>query len=190
MAGRPGFGWERMKTENHYEQAFAAWMRVLERPFVSVRETARVRVPDTTLKNPDFLVYGREAGEMSLIVDIKGRKYPGGSDAVPLYSWQNWVGEDDIVALSRWEEYCGPNHRALLVFVYCIARSCELPEGTPDLISWRGDRYLLRAIAVDEYRAAMRVRSPRWHTVHLPAAEFRARIRPFSEFLLPQELPF
>ena len=179
-----------MKTDNHYEQAFAAWMRILERPFVSVRETNRVRVPDTTLKNPDFLVYGREAGETNLIVDIKGRKYPGGSDAAPLYSWQNWVGEDDILALSRWEEYCGANHRSLLVFTYHIGANCALPVGTPDLISWKGDRYLLRAIAVDEYRASMRVRSPKWHTVHLPAAVFRAKIRPFSDFLLPRELPF
>lgn len=179
-----------MKTDNHYELAFAAWMRILERPFVAVRETTRVRIPDATLKNPDFLVYGREANEMNLIVDIKGRRYPGGSDAAPLYSWQNWVGEEDIEALSRWEQYCGANHRSVLVFTYHIGRGCELPEGTPDLISWKGDRYLLRAIAVDDYRSAMRVRSPRWHTVHLPAAVFREKIRPFSDFLLPQELPF
>jgi hypothetical protein len=58
----------------------------------------------------------------------------------------------------------------------------ELPEDTDDLWTWRGRRYLLRAVPVAEYRTHMRVRSPRWETVSLPTGVFRELVRPLHDF--------
>jgi hypothetical protein len=57
-----------------------------------------------------------------------------------------------------------------------------LLEDTEDLWTWRGRRYLFRAVPVDDYRAAMRTRSPRWGTVSLPRADFRALVRPLHHY--------
>jgi hypothetical protein len=41
----------------------------------------------------------------------------------------------------------------------------------------------MRAVAAHDYCRAMRVRSPRWDTVHLPHSTFRQLVRPFRDFL-------
>jgi hypothetical protein len=61
-----------------------------------------------------------------------------------------------------------------------------LPETTPDLWEYRGRRYLLRAVLADDYRQQMRVRSPKWDTVHLPRAVYRDLAMPFSRLARPQ----
>jgi len=69
----------------------------------------------------------------------------------------------------------------------------DLPEDTDDLWTWRGRRYLLRAVPADTYRRHVHVRSPRWGTVHLPAARFRELVRPFHYFtqgLAAEDCPF
>jgi hypothetical protein len=40
--------------------------------------------------------------------------------------------------------------------------------------------YALRAITLDAYAGAMRVRSPRWGTVDLPRADFERLSQPFA----------
>jgi hypothetical protein len=70
-----------------------------------------------------------------------------------------------------------------------------LPEDTDDLWTWRGRRYLLRAVAAADYRQAMRVRSPKWGTVTLPRPVFRQLVRPFHHFTrgaepVSEECPF
>jgi hypothetical protein len=46
----------------------------------------------------------------------------------------------------------------------------------------------MRAVAANDYRAAMRTRSPRWDTVHLPTATFRGLVRPFQAFANPERV--
>ena len=43
------------------------------------------------------------------------------------------------------------------------------------------------AVTVGAYRRYMRVRSPRWGTVSLPTAAFRAVVRPFRDFAIAQQ---
>jgi hypothetical protein len=55
------------------------------------------------------------------------------------------------------------------------------------LFLWHNRTYLFRAVAVDDYRRHMRVRSPRWGTVSLPTAAFRAMVRPFRDFAIAKQ---
>jgi len=72
-----------------------------------------------------------------------------------------------------------------LVFAYELVGGVELPADTDDLWTWRGRRYLLRAVAAADYRQQMRVRSPCWGTVYLPGARFRELVQPVHQFLQP-----
>lgn len=175
-----------MDRGNHYEAAFEAYLRDRRLGYVAVDESRRASLDDEPVKSIDFIVYGIEGAR--LLVDIKGRKFPGGSTTKPQRNWQNWVFREDVEGLERWEESFGAEYRALIVFAYYILPQVELRRGTSDVWCWRGRRYLMRAVPVGDYREHMRVRSPKWGTVHLPSAAFRQIVRPMREFTHPNEL--
>jgi hypothetical protein len=87
-----------------------------------------------------------------------------------------------VLGLERWQELFGADYQGLLVFTYQLAPAVELPEDTLDLWTWRGRRYLFRAVTVADYRRHMRVRSPKWGTVDLPGAVFRRLVRPLHDY--------
>lgn len=175
-----------MDRGNHYETAFEAYLRDRRLGYVAVDEARRASLDDEPVKSIDFIVYGLDGAR--LLVDVKGRKFPGGSAEKPRNIWQNWVNEDDVEGLERWEASFGPDYRGLLVFAYYILPEIELRRGTSDVWVWKGRRYLMRAVSVEDYRRHMRVRSPKWGTVHLPTAMFRQIVRPLRDFTHPREL--
>src|SRR5262249_52104098 len=144
--------------------------------YIGVDETRRAYLGETRVKNLDFVVYGPESAR--LVVDVKGRRFPGGPTGSRRV-WECWSTLDDIDGLSRWATLFGPGYQGLLVFAYQLLPCVALPEETDDLWTWRGKRYLLRAVLVDDYRKHMRVRSPKWGTVDLPCGVFRELVRPF-----------
>ena len=175
-----------MKRDNHYEAAFEAFVRTLGLAVVAVDEARRSYLDSDSVKSPDFLVVGPHNAR--LVVDVKGRKFPGGNADHPHLTWQNWCEAADVDALLRWAERLGPGFRGVLAFVYHIQPYIELPADTPNLFEFRDSVYLMRGILVNDYRAAMRTRSPRWGTVHLPTAAFRQVVKPFSHFLAPAQV--
>ncbi len=170
-----------MNRDNHYEVAFEAFLRTLGVAVVAVDEARRSYLDEDSIKSPDFLVVSSD--EARLVVDVKGRRFPGGTEEHPRLVWQNWSTRDDIDSLDRWAARFGPGFRGVLAFVYHILPCVALPETTPDLFTFRDRIYLVRGVSVVEYRSAMRARSPRWGTVHLPTADFRKVVKPFSSFL-------
>lgn len=174
-----------MDRSNHYETAFEAYLRDRRLGYVAVDEAKRSSIDDEPIKSIDFIVHGHGS---KLLVDIKGRKFPGGTAEKPRRTWQNWVEQEDIDGLERWATQFGSDYLGLIVFAYQLQPAFELRPGTPDLWVWNGQRYLMRAIAVQDYRKHMRVRSPRWRTVHLPTIHFRELVRPFREFTHPHEI--
>ena len=176
-----------MDRGNHYEAAFEAYLRDARLAYVAVDESRGATLDDEPIKSLDFIVYG--LGERRLLVDVKGRKYPGGKVDKPTWSWQNWSTLEDVDGLERWEQRFGGGHQGLLVFIYHILPLVDLRPGTPDLWHWRGRRYLMRAIPVGDYKQSMRIRSPKWGTVHLPGEAFRASVRPFRDFTHPEQVP-
>ena len=169
-----------MDRSNHYEAAFEAYLRARKLGYIAVDEAHRSTLDEEPVKSLDFVVYGPRGAK--LLVDVKGRRFPGGTKRRPRRVWESWSTREDIDGLGRWAEQFGPDFRPLLVFTYRILPTVRLPLGTHDLFPWRGRNYLFRAVPVEDYRRHMRVRSPRWETVHLPTGVFRELVRPLHHF--------
>jgi len=172
-----------MNRDNHYEAAFEAFLLARGVAFVAVDEARRTLLGGADVKSVDFIVVG--PSDARLVVDVKGRRFPGGSADRPVKSWQNWSTGEDVDGLGRWAGVLGPGFRGVLAFVYQILPPFSLPPDTPDVFPFRDATYLMRGVTVGDYRAAMRPRSRRWGTVDLPAETFRRVVRPFSDFLAP-----
>ncbi|HLJ98063.1 MAG TPA: HYExAFE family protein [Gemmataceae bacterium] len=169
-----------MDRSNHYEAAFEAYLQSHRLGYVGVDETRRSMLGDDRIKSLDFIVHGEKGAR--LLVDVKGRRFPSGPSHRQRRVWECWSTLEDLSGLERWTEVFGPGYQGLLVFAYHIQSSVIVPIETEDLWSWRGRRYLLRAVPVEEYRRHMRIRSPKWGTVSLPGAVFRALAQPFQDF--------
>ena len=197
------------QRRHHYEVAFEAFLRARRVPYVSVNEVRAAVLPEgaalrpdapsegrgQTLKNFDFVIYGRQE---NLLVEIKGRKLarprstrpgrsPSDARARPLIAprapargrLESWVGRDDVEGLGVWQRLFGPEFRAVFVFVYWC--DDQPPDALfEELFEYRGRWYALRAIDLDDYAGAMRTRSERWRTVHLATGDFHALSRPFA----------
>jgi hypothetical protein len=144
------------------------------------------------LKSFDFVLYG---SGVNLLAEIKGRRIPkprpranaGDVESSRLGAprstrtrrarLENWVTQDDVESLTRWEQLFGSTFEAAFVFVYW----CD--EQPPDalfeeIFEHRAHWYAIRTITLSDYRSAMKIRSPRWRTVHLPQAAFDRASRP------------
>ena len=168
-----------MDRSNHYEAAFEAYLQWHRLCYVAVDETRRSVLGEERIKSLDFIVHGERGTR--LLVDVKGRRFPTGG-AKPRRVWECWSTLDDVNGLERWAELFGPGSRGLIVFAYEVLPEIPLFADTEDLWSWRDRRYLFRAVAAEDYRRYMKVRSPKWGTVTLPRAAFRDLVRPFRHF--------
>lgn len=179
------------------ERAFEKLLRARRIPYVAVNEARKSLLPTapvdhtgddragdeprTALKNFDFIVYGQAS---NLLIEVKGRSVPAtraartGSGTPRL---ESWVTLDDVDALGRWQALFGPGYEAVFVFVYACPTDQPPPDGLfAEVIELDGVWYAVRAVTLDEYRPRMKVRSPRWRTVHLARADFDRLSRPFA----------
>lgn len=178
-----------MKRSNSYEAAFEGYLQWHRLGYVAVDETRRCFLGEDYVKNLDFIVYG-ECGSR-LLVDVKGRRFPGGPAERPRFVWENWAGAEDVDGLLRWQEKFGAGFHALLVYAYHLGTDRDVSHIPGDLWTWRGQRYFLRAILADDYQREMKTRSPKWETVCLPGARFRQLAKSFHHFtheFYPEEI--
>jgi hypothetical protein len=171
-----------MHRHNHYEAAFAAFLRDRRVCHIAVDETRRSYEEDNaSVKSVDFIVQGK-LGER-YVVDVKGRQFPGTSKGQPKRTWECWVTRDETDDAQKWATKFGSNYRALFVFSYHLV-GADLPAHNNDTLwTWQERRYLLRAIPVDEFTEVMQQRSPKWSTVYLHTADFQRLVRPLPEYL-------
>jgi hypothetical protein len=169
-----------MDRSNHYEASFEAYLQRRRLCYIAVDETRRPILGEAPVKSLDFIVFGEN--DSRLVVDVKGRRFPAGRPGRPRRVWECWSTREDIDGLRRWVDLWGPGYQGLLVFSYHILPGVELPADTEDLWTWRGRRYLLRAVEVKDYQGHMRVRSPKWGTVALPRAAYRELVRPLCHY--------
>ena len=110
-----------MDRGNHYEAAFEAYLRDARLAYVAVNEARRTTLDDEPVKSVDFIVYGQ--GPARLLVDVKGRKFPGGKPNRLSFTWQSWSTLEDVAGLERWEQRFGLWGTALFVGVLTQALS-------------------------------------------------------------------
>lgn len=118
---------------------------------------------------------------ISWLADVKGRKFPTGQRS-PQY-WRNWVAEDDLSSLSRWENIFGTGFHGIFIFAYEVCgKVLPLPENR--LFEMENRRYAFFAFPLAIYRDYCRKLSPRWGTTTLSTAVFKKFAVPFDEFFL------
>jgi hypothetical protein len=154
---------------NHYERAFAEWLEENKVKYLAIDEKKRSQLGRGKVKSFDYLLYPPD-GDV-LIAEIKGRKFHGTS-LKKLQGLQCWVTTDDVEGLVQWQGVFGDSHAAVFVFSYYLEQPDIDPDGR-DIFEFEGSRYVFFVISVDDYRACMKLRSPRWKTVTLPAQKFR-----------------
>lgn len=206
-----------MKTDNHYERAFAQYMQYLEIPYLATRENQRCFVGAQeygSVKNIDFLVINRRnsrfiaeretqivqrrdaflnedlydastritetAARISWLIDVKGRRFPSGQKS-PAY-WRNWVSEDDLLSITRWEALLGSGFYGLLVFAYHVTAE-KSPVERSQLFLYGENYYAFMGIPAAFYARHCKTLSPRWRTVTMPSAEFRQNVKPIRSWL-------
>src|SRR4051812_27360499 len=174
-----------MDRNNPYEAAFEGYLKTKGLCYVGVDEGRRAMLGEMPVKNLDFIVLG--ACGSRLLIDVKGRQFPGGPPKKPRYVWENWATNDDIVGLRHWLDVFGPGYTALFLFLYALQPSVEVPVDSIDLWTFREQQYLLRGVTLDDYVTHMKTRSPKWGTVNLPSTIYRTIARPFRYFT--HELP-
>jgi hypothetical protein len=169
--------WGVAKRDNHYESAFAAYLRSRGIPYVAVNETRRSFAGERSLKNLDFIVSPPRQNR-SWLVDIKGRRFPTGHSQY----WRNWCTEEELASLSGWESLFGERFTALLVFAYQVGGDiAPLPAG--QLFEHGGALYGFVGVRLDHYVSWSKPLSQRWRTVTVSIPTFRALAKPVEVFL-------
>ncbi len=172
----------------HYDAAFEHYLRANAIPYVAVDEARRALASTqgkagnaaapqrVKLKNFDFVVYSGTGD--NLLVDVKGRKHSGRTGT----ALQNWVTADDVDSLTQWESIFGAGFRGVFAFLFW----CDIqpPDALfHEVFEFNGKWYAVLGVTLADYRAAMRVRSPRWGTVCLPAKVFTQCAQPLKRWL-------
>jgi hypothetical protein len=166
------------KRDNHYEAAFEAYLRAEQAPYVAVDESRRSLSGGRSLKSLDFIVSPAASnGERprSWLVDVKGRRFPSGGMTAGRTGqyWKNWTTRDELRSLAAWEEIFGKQFMSLLVFAYNVVGD-RAPLPPDELFAFRGGLYGFVGIRLDHYASHAQTLSPKWDTVYLPTAQFRA----------------
>jgi hypothetical protein len=165
---------------NHYERAFENWLIDNRIQYIVVDEHKRTAFSHSSIKSFDFLVYLRN-GQI-IIAEIKGRKFRGTSLA-KLTGFECWVTVEDVDGLAGWQKVFGSGHHAVFIFAY-KAENIDVDFDGRDVFDFDANRYVFFCIKLDDYRAFMKRRSPKWQTITLPADKFRQCAIPIADFLL------
>ncbi len=169
---------------NLYERAFENWLRDNRIHFIAIDERKRAIFERSKIKSFDFLLYpsNRQSGADVIIAEVKGRKFRGVSFA-NLAGFECWVTADDVDGLVGWQRIFGDGHVVVFVFAYAIEK-IDVDFDGREAFDIDGDRFVFFAVKLDDYRAFMKLRSPKWKTVTLPADKFRQCAVQIEEFLL------
>lgn len=162
----------------HYDEAFELCLRQTGRPFLRIDESRRASFSGTRIKSFDFVLSRPEGG--AWLVDLKGRKVNASSGSP---SWQNWVTQDDLIGLDRWETAFNRAGEAAFVFAFWHpdpATTAPPREAAP--FRWAGSVYRFYVLTLRDYARHARLRSRRWRTLALPTGAFWRLARPlFAE---------
>jgi hypothetical protein len=155
---------------NHYEKAFGNWLIDNHIQYIAVDEQKRAALGRSNIKSFDYLIY--PPNQQIIVAEVKGRKFSGSSFA-KLAGFECWVTADDIEGLLRWQQVFGPSHTTAFIFAYKIEKIDVDFDGRA-VYDFNGSAYIFFCIRLDDYISFMKLRSPKWKTVTLPAEKFRS----------------
>jgi len=167
-------------SRNKYERAFENWLIDNRVQYMAIDEHKRAAFARNRIKTFDFLLYPRS--EQIIIAEVKGRRFKGTSFA-RLTALECWVTAEDVDSLARWQEVLGPGHDAIFVFAYDVEK-IDVDFDGREVFDFNAGRYLFFAVRREDYRRFMKLRSPKWQTVALPADKFRQCAIQVSKLLL------
>ena len=87
-----------------------------------------------------------------------------------------------MVRLAQWERLFGERFGGLFVFAYNVVGD-RSPLPVSKLFEFRGGLYGFVGIPLADYARHARPISPRWDTLAMPCAQFRASAAPLDQFL-------
>jgi hypothetical protein len=169
-----------MEEANIYERVVACWLQENHIPFVDVDQSKRFCPDQQGVKNFDFLI--RPESASPVLVEVKGRTCRSESLA-GLKGLDGWVTFEDVQALAYWQgcfQMKKPAARAVFVFVFALEQ-IDIETDGQAVYDFGGGRYLLLAVTLQDYRACMKPRSPRWQTVTVAAGDFRKHAVPVRD---------
>lgn len=155
---------------NHYERAFENWLVDNRIRYVAVDEHKKKAFAKSRLKSFDFLIYPPD--QPIIITELKGRIFKGVSLA-KLSGLECWVTSEDIEGLEAWQKVFGEKYQSSFVFAYRIA-NIDVDFNGRDFYELGKNRYVFFAVKLGDYLKYMKLRSPKWKTVTLPADKFRS----------------
>ncbi len=154
---------------NHYEKAFGNWLIDNHVQYIAVDEQKRAALGRSKIKSFDYLL--NLSNQEIIIAEVKGRSFKGTSFA-KLTGFECWVTTEDVDGLTMWQEIFGPGHAAVFIFAYRIEK-VDVDFDGRDVYDFDGNKYIFFCVKLGDYRKFMKIRSPRWKTVTLPADRFR-----------------
>ncbi len=176
---------------NQYEKALHNWLCDNDIQHLSVDQKKRKLFARNKIKSFDMLVYPRSSSAICqqpnlLITEVKGRLYKSTS-LNDRSSLQNWVTKEDITGLMRWEQiFTNPSSRqistAVFVFAYKFAKIDVETDGH-ETYDFDDSKFFFYAVTLDDYIKHMKLRSPKWQTMCMPAAAFRRYAVTLRHFL-------
>ena len=156
-------------SPNHYERAFENWLLDNRIAYVRADEHKRWPFGRSDIKSFDFLVEAAEG--RTIIAEVKGRTFKGANPA-KMAGFECWVTAEDVDALGKWRRVLGDSHEAVFIFAYKI-ENVDVDFDGRDVYDFDHNRYIFFAVELEDYRRFMKIRSPKWKTVTLPADKFR-----------------
>jgi len=156
-------------SPNHYEQAFEGWLIDNKVQYVAIDEHKKRIFGHSKIKSFDFLLCPPD--QRVIIAEVKGRVFKG-STLANLAGLECWVTTDDVDGLTAWQQVFGPGHLAVFVFAYRI-QEIDVDFDGRDSYDFAAGSYVFFAVRLDDYCRYMKLRSPKWRTVTLPAHDFR-----------------
>ena len=176
------------RASQHYERSVEAFLIERRIPHLMVDDARRAVLPGPVLggdpekvKSVAAVVCGDESrGERSLLVEIKGRRVDlrrgAGRPGARLNGGgrrECWSTAEDVRSLGAWESLFGDPYDAVLLFWYWLDGSAWAAS-EQCVFRFEERAYAHRAVRLADYTRLMRVRSPRWGTVHLASEDFEA----------------
>jgi len=162
---------------NHYEKAFENWLIDNHIEYVPAADQHKPVFERSTLKSFDFLLCPPSGRK--IIAEVKGRHFKG-TTLAGLSRLECWVTTDDVDGLADWQKTLGADYDSAFIFAYRV-QNIDVDFDGREVFAFNEDHYLFLAVHLAEYVKYMKLRSPKWKTVNLPAAKFRLCARPVNQ---------